>query len=186
MVAMTRRWLPHWYAVGQPLFVTFRLAGSLPRGRHFEAGEMSSREAFACLDELLDRARSGPVYLRMPEVAGLVEEAIRARAGTEYGLHAWVVMPNHVHLSITPLREVSEILNRLKGVTARAANRWLGREGERFWQAESYDRLVRDEAEFRRIERYILRNPVKAGLGASEEEYRWSSAWKGWRPTEKG
>jgi putative DNA methylase len=180
MVAITRRRLPHWYAVGQPLFVTFRLAGSLPRGRHFDPGEMNSGQAFACLDGLLDRGAAGPLYLRMAEVAGLVEEAIRAGAETDYSLHAWVVMPNHVHLLITPLRDVSEILNRLKGVTARAANRWLGREGERFWQAESYDRLVRDEKEFRRIESYILRNPVKAGLAASVEEYRWSSGWKGW------
>jgi hypothetical protein len=48
--------------------------------------------------------------------------------------------------------------------------------GQRFWQEESYDRVVRDAAEFRRILRYIEFNPVKAGLVVTPEEFCWSSA----------
>lgn len=60
----------------------------------------------------------------------------------------WVVMPNHAHLLITPLVGVSALLHRLKGITAHAANRALARRGP-FWQHESYDRLVREDGEFR-------------------------------------
>ena len=63
----------------------------------------------------------------------------------------------------------------LKRFTAREANRMLGRTGQAFWQEESYDRLVRDETEFRRITRYIEMNPVNAGLAVSPEEFPWSS-----------
>ena len=49
-------------------------------------------------------------------------------------------------------------------------------QGQSFWQDESYDRLVRDGAEFQRIERYIEWNPVKAGLVARPEDFPWSSA----------
>ena len=54
----------------------------------------------------------------------------------------------------------------------------LGRTGQPFWQAESYDRSVRDERESNRIEGYIENNPVKAGLVANAEDYPWSSAAK--------
>jgi putative transposase len=47
--------------------------------------------------------------------------------------------------------------------TAFEANKVLGRNG-RFWQPESHDHVVRDEQELQRIRRYILENPVKAGL----------------------
>jgi hypothetical protein len=71
------------------------------------------------------------------------------------------------------------MLGSLKGATARQANLALGRTGQPFWQEESYDRLVRNGEEFRRIQRYIEYNPVKACLAASPEQYEWSSAWGG-------
>lgn len=52
----------------------------------------------------------------------------------------------------------------------------LGFTGRPFWQDESYDHLVRENAEFDRIVRYIETNPVNAGLVASPEQFRWSSA----------
>jgi putative transposase len=96
------RRLPHHYAMGEPLFVTFRLHGSLPTGRVFASGRLSSGKAFACLDRLLDEQRAGPAYLRMPAIAEVVADAIGQGTASDYLLHAWVVMPNHVHLLITP------------------------------------------------------------------------------------
>jgi REP-associated tyrosine transposase len=52
----------------------------------------------------------------------------------------------------------------------------LGRTGEPFWQKESYDHWVRDQAEFERIRVYIENNPVKAGLVKVPKQYPWSSA----------
>lgn len=82
-------------------------------------------------------------------------------------------MPNHVHLPVTPLVEVSRLMHTLKRFTAHEANRLLGCQGQPFWQDESYDRLVRDNDEFHRIARYIRMNPVKAGLAAVPEDYAW-------------
>ena len=126
------------------------------------------------MDGLLDAARSGPRHLSIPRVAGLVNECIRFGGVRDYDLHAWVVMPNHVHLLITPRTEVSGFIRRLKGFTARQANALLDRTGQAFWQEESYDHLVRTPKEFSRIEGYIFNNPVKAGLARSAEEYLWS------------
>ena len=108
----------------------------------------------------------------------MVVDAIRYRQQClgHYQIHAYIVMANHVHLLITPCVEVSRLMQSLKRFTAPEGNRMLGHTGQPFWQDESYDRLVRDEAEFQRITRYIEMNPVKAGLAAKPEDFPWSSA----------
>ena len=173
---VSRRRLPHLYVVGEPLFITFRLHSSLPPNRKFPA-RLPSGKAFVCMDRLLDKECSGPAYMRMPAIAQTVIASIRKGAQSDYRLHAWVVMPNHVHLLLTPNTEPSLVLRRLKGASARDANRLLGLTGQPFWQAESYDHLVRSRAELERIEDYIIQNPVRAGLARSKEEYPWSSAF---------
>jgi putative DNA methylase len=128
------------------------------------------------MDRLLDSTRTGPLFLRMPEVANMVTDAIHYRDLRTDQLHAFVVMPNHVHLLMTPLVAVSKVMQSLKRFTAREGNRILGLTGQPFWQDESYDRLVRNETEFERIVHYIERNPVTAGLAATPEDFPWSSA----------
>ena len=172
----SQRHLPHLYVMEQPLFVTFRLHGSLPPGRQFPKESMSSGKAFVCMDRLLDSHRFSPRYLQAPGIAQCVVDAIQQGGRNGYTLHAWVVMPNHVHLLITPRTDVAKLLQKLKGSTARQANQLLGRSGTAFWQEESYDRLVRNSQEFGSIETYIVQNPVQAGLVQSAEEYAWSSA----------
>jgi putative DNA methylase len=172
-----RRRLPHLQAIGQPLFLTWRLYGSLPPNRIFPAGPTPGK-AFLALDSLLDRATSGPLYLGMPEIAKLTVDAFRhgAERMRLYQLHAYVVMPNHVHLLITPMVQVAKITHSLERFTAKEANRVLGMSGQPFWQDESYDRLVRDQREFERIVCYVEHNPVRAGLSTVPEGFCWSSA----------
>jgi REP element-mobilizing transposase RayT len=168
------RRLPHYHSIGQPIFLTWRLHGSLPANRSFLSVTTSGR-AFLAMDRILDHACTGPLFLRMPEIASMVVDSILFRDLRHYQLHAYVVMPNHVHLLITPLVEVSKVMQSLMRFTARDANRILGLTGQPFWQAESYDRLVRNETEFQRIAHYIEMNPVKSGLAATPEEFAWSS-----------
>jgi REP element-mobilizing transposase RayT len=128
------------------------------------------------VDRLLDNACTGPLFLKRPEIANVVVEAIQYRDLRQFQLHSYVVMPNHAHLLMTPLVDVSDTMQSLKRFTARECNRLLGLTGRPFWQNESYDRLVRDETEFRRIVGYIEMNPVKAGLATTREDFSWSSA----------
>ena len=110
----------------------------------------------------------------------MVVDAIRYREREgHYSLHNFVVMANHVHLLITPRIEVSTLMKSLKRFIAREGNRMLGVAGQPFWQDESYDRWVRNDVEFERIARYIVNNPVVAGLCSSPEDFAWSSS----RPT---
>jgi len=175
-VSFHRRRLPHIYPTGQALFVSWRLHGSLPHSA-CPPGKVLSGQAFVWVDRHLDAAQRGPVYLRQQAVAELVVASIRRGADLgHYNLHAFVVMPNHVHVLLTPRVPPSRLLKSLKGCTAREANRILGRVGEPFWQRESYDHWVRNETEFHRIIAYIENNPVKAGIVRRSSDYRWSSA----------
>ena len=104
-----------------------------------------------------------------------------AKVSVMWEIAAYVVMPNHAHLLVTPRVTARQWLGPLKGFTAHETNRMLERTGP-FWQDESYDHLVRDEPEFWRIRNYIEQNPVKAGLVALPEQYPWSSAAPGRSP----
>jgi REP element-mobilizing transposase RayT len=95
-----------------------------------------------------------------------------------YTVHAFAVMPNHVHLLVSPLVPLPRLTKSLKGITAKRGNQILARTGSPFWAEESYDHLVRDGREFERVRRYIEQNAVHAGLVSEAGEYRWSSA--GW------
>lgn len=175
-----RRRLPHLDTPGSPAFVTWRLGGSLPQERVFSREHVTSGEAFIALDQLLDTARSGPVYLRQPEIAELVSQQLRIACSNGLcSLHAYVVMPNHVHVLWTPEVSLPVLIRSVKGPTARLANQLLGRTGKSFWQEEYFDRLVRNDAEFSKIRRYIEWNPVRAALVSNPEDFQWSSAFAG-------
>ena len=172
-----RRYLPHLYETGRPIFLTWRLHGSLPLNRSFPNTDGTAGQLFVAMDRLLHRAESGPVYLNQPEIADMVVEAIHYNT-TElkhYDLHAFVIMPNHVHLLITPRVDLPKLTRSLKGITAKRANQLRALTGMRFWQDESFDRLVRDEREFVKIRDYIEGNPVRTGLLKDSADYRWTS-----------
>jgi putative transposase len=110
----------------------------------------------------------------------MIVEAIQYNARTlgHYVWHAYAVMPNHVHLLVTPAVALPKLTKSLKGITAKRANATLALTGRPFWQEESYDHVVRNGQEFERIRGYIEGNPVRAGLVHDASQYRWSSA--GW------
>jgi putative transposase len=185
-----RRNLPHWHPEGESIFITWRLYGSLPSsmlkkrstGRNACATNTSESEdslgrEFVRLDAALDSAKRGPLWLANPEFADYAEYPIvhGAELG-RYELHAYVVMPNHVHILLDPYVPLAKISGPLKGVAACDINARLGRTGKPLWQDESFDHWIRNSAEFERIRHYIESNPVRAGLVARPEDWKWSSA----------
>jgi putative transposase len=172
-----RRRLPHHYPPGRWLFVTCHLHGSLPHAKYPPPGKLSAGAAFVWMDRYLDSTKQGPMYLAQESIArGVAESLRRGVLLGHYHLGAYSILSNHLHLLLLPKIAPSRLLQSLKGATARQANRILGRTGEMFWQAESYDHWVRDDAEWRRIAVYIESNPVNAGLVQRAEDYPWSSA----------
>src|SRR5688500_14844707 len=95
---------PHWQPEGAALFITWRLCGSLPRGMTFREADLSAGTNFTAVDKILARAAVGPPWLEEERVAEIVLETLQY--GQQplhlYELHAWVIMPNHIHILIDP------------------------------------------------------------------------------------
>ncbi len=184
--------LPHRLPPGEAVFLTFRLAGSLPRQviAQLRADtelalsrlELDPAQAYAeqkkyfgRFDAQLAQGDFGPTWLRQPEIAALVAQSLHYFHGKNHDLLCYCLMPNHVHLVVVVPDEappLQKTLQRLKSYTATQANKLLGLTGA-FWQAESYDHVVRN-GELERIISYVLENPVKAGLVAEWERWPYS------------
>jgi hypothetical protein len=110
-------------------------------------------------------AGAGRCFLAKPGVAGAIVGALRHYDSVRHLLHAWCVVPNHVHVLFRLFEghALAAVIHSWKSYPAKEANRLLRRAGE-FWQREYYDHLVRSEEEFYRVGQYILDNPRKAGL----------------------
>ena len=179
-----RGYLPHFDAGADlPQSVTFRLADSVPasvvRGWLEELKLKPSADRELELRKRLDKyldSGYGACHLRDPRIGRLVEEALLFFDGTRYTMHAWVVMPNHVHALFTPVRRsLSDILSSWKSFTAKEANKVLVRSGQ-FWHEDYFDRFIRDAEHYARAIEYIESNPVKAGLCAEAADWPFGSA----------
>ena len=157
-----RGYLPHYDAPNITQIVTIRLADSLP---------VSRRGEWEYLDRGLDEC-----WLGRPEVATLAESALRHFDGERYGLGAWVVMPNHLHVLVEVWdMPLSKLIGGWKSFITHEANRLLHRTGA-FWGRDYLDTVVRDESHRRTAVKYIENNPVKAGVVREAKEWNWSSA----------
>ncbi len=180
----SRGYLPHFDGGDVAQLVTFRLAGTIPpplldRWRadlaHLAPAD-SIRAMARRIDAHLDMG-VGEQLLAEPAVGGIVEERLLWADGEAYRLHAWVVMPNHVHVLCTPLRghSLSSIVQAWKSVSSRRIGAVVGRQGM-LWQADYHDRYIRDERHFGAALAYIERNPVKAGLCTDAVDWPLGSA----------
>jgi putative DNA methylase len=182
--------LPHLYKEGGSYFVTFRLLDAVNTNakkssrdgctttRQKKHSLSPEREAVLIARETEPPLRLGSCVLTRPEIAGLVQGTLRHFHGQRYYLSAWCVMPNHVHVVVTPNDgwELSAILHSWKSFTAHQANKMLKRQST-FWERESFDHLIRTFEHFETFVHYVENNPVEARLCQAPEDWAWSSAW---------
>ena len=179
--------LPHWRAPDSTYFVTFRLNDSLPREvveemrQEYLQPVLSEEQAVRRtllpeeirrvkakqqnrLEKYLDSGR-GACHMNDPKCAEIVRDAMLFFDGQRYALGAWAVMPNHGHAVLKPLVDhaLEDVVRSWKGFSSRMINAHLGRKGT-LWQSEPYDHLIRNGDSFLRLSKYVLDNPVKAGL----------------------
>ena len=218
----SERHRPHIHPVGATLFITFRLAGSIPAStvrdyhakkawladqvkratnipaRHGEALKERvrrfEREWTVKFEAILHKAQSGPMWMKDERVADCVTETLHRLDGNAYRLDCFSVMSNHVHVVFKPLlaqadlhQELDEdglpafvsehpslarIMHSMKGRSARECNLILSRRGQ-FWEHESFDHVIRD-GRFSATVKYVLNNPVKAGLVGHWRDWPWN------------
>ena len=176
--------IEHWSAKSTTQHVVVRLKDSLPTDVLADwHEELRSVDSANVNDERVRRiqmaldAGHGGCWLKDPAIAVTVENALLHFDGARYRLHAWVIMPNHVHILVSIGNEysLSSIVHSWKSFTSHQANRILGRSGP-FWQEDYFDRRIRNSRHFQATVRYIEENPVKAGLVPSPELWPYGSA----------
>jgi len=116
----------------------------------------------------------------------IVLECCLKENGIKFDLHAAVVMPDHIHLLLSPLTDqdgwsfsLPQIMHAIKGVSARKINLLLDRHGP-VWQEEFFDHVLRSNDSLTEKANYICQNPLRSGLVKAESEYRW--LWRGSLP----
>ena len=152
-LAIKKRNLPHWQLGGSTYFLTFHLNSSVRPN------------------------------LSMGERA-VLKQAVLHWHQVKWRVHVLTVMPDHAHVLASPLLSgpnewysLSGIMHSVKRHSARQINLVRGRQGK-LWQAETYDRIVRDEAEFDEKSRYILENALRRGL--VEDPWEYDGFWCGY------
>ena len=184
----SRGYLPHRDRPHLIQSVTYRLADSLPRTKletlKQELAQLPEEnrdvESRRRIERWLD-AGMGCCALKHPEVARYVQDSFLHFHGEKYELHAWCIMPNHVHILVEPFTDLATIIQGWKSFTARwilQQNQRLGLgilEGNHLWMREYWDRFIRDAEHYYKTVEYIHENPVKAGLCQRAEDWLWSS-----------
>ena len=167
--------LPHWQQGEVMQFVTFRLGDSMPANKlrqwkeelaiwraHFPKPwtpkqEMDYHQRFTWkLEHWLDEG-SGSCLLGDSSNRKNVEDVLMHFQGERVEHHAWVIMPNHLHLIFTPLVPLEMLIKAWKGTSARRIGQGS------IWQKNYRDTLIRDGGHFANAVRYIRRNPAKQG-----------------------
>lgn len=170
--------LPHWRQEGVIYFVTFRLADAIPQNKleqwqfERENWHIAHREPYTAeeleeyhflfserVQEWLDSGH-GSCILGRSEIRRLVEESLLHYNNQQYLLDEYIVMPNHVHVLVTPLDGflLEKIVGAWKSFTAHRINKHCGTTGQ-VWQHESYDHCVRSEKQLKALREYIKNNP---------------------------
>jgi type I restriction enzyme R subunit len=193
---------PHWSQAGAVVFITFRLADSIPqevlerwerekqewlRVRGYDnriawqkllplltdADREDFRKTFnRCREDFLDTCH-GACILRRPELAKIVSDSLLYFDRQRYRMGDFVVMPNHVHLLTVFVSEAA---------MKTQCDSWLHYTAYRInpligskgklWQQEPFDHLVRSVEQYDYLRDYIRKNPEKAKLKAGEYVYR--------------
>ncbi|MCS7054488.1 MAG: transposase [Ignavibacterium sp.] len=179
-----RRNLPHLYFNTGIYFITARISGTLPFSVINSLKKISNkyrdipfeefRKHFVEYDDFLDKNFNSKIKLTDNFIPEILSECLLYPDGKEYKLLCYTIMPTHFHFAFELLpnnKGISKIMQSIKGISSRRINTKLNREGK-FWQDESYDRLIRNDVELYYVIRYILENPVKARL--VKNWYEWN------------
>ena len=177
-ITITGKKIPHWDQACCVQFVTFRLADSLPQFKLQEYrqtksqwmeshpkpwDEQTQKEYDHTFTEVMDKwidAGYGECILKDERVRNIVAEAVMHFDGDRYNIYAYVIMPNHVHVLMSPAdgNSLQGIVGGWKRYTSSQINRLLNREGS-VWERECFDHLVRNADEFYAHVCYIKDNP---------------------------
>ena len=139
----------------------------------------SSARAIARTFFITSKTFQGQALLQSERMAMLLIDVLRAHVSARrFGVHDFVVMPDHLHVSLTVNQSMSieKAVQFIKGGFSYRARKELGYQGE-IWQRGFTEVRILNRRSFLEHRNYIDQNPVEAGLAESPEEYPYGSAY---------
>ncbi len=172
--------LPHWQQNDAVMFLTCRLADSLPQSKLAEYRDLIERfdhhfndmtgqsddehrklqeQASERIQQWLD-AGMGSCILRSGKEREIVSDSLKYIDGKKIHTYAYVIMPNHLHILLSPLDStpITDTFENLKKFMTRKINKVTGRT-DKIWQKYHFDTLVRSRQDFDETVMYIIQNP---------------------------
>lgn len=182
---------PHWEMNEAIYHICFRLNDSIAQERLYlyiqekerisaSPKDLSQKEKFLKrfllsqkFDKLLN-AGHGYCFFRKPDIAREMQSILLGRNHKRYVLHAWCIMPNHIHIIMQPLpgQTIASILQEWKSYSSHIINKLCNHTGS-VWHKDSYNRVIRSYREYIRQINYVWNNPEKGKL----QNYPWRWAW---------
>jgi putative transposase len=144
---------------------------ALRRGRWSESGR-----AYMVTTVTENRA---PVFADLIAGRVVVSEMMRLENEGRVQSLAFVLMPNHLHwlLVLGENEDLSRVVGLFKGRSAREVNKALNRKGH-LWQRAFYDHAIRKDEDLQKLARYIVGNPIRAGIVKRVGDYPlWDAVW---------
>jgi REP element-mobilizing transposase RayT len=148
-----------------------------PRGADLRKGRFSeSGRIYLVTAVTRDRY---PFFSDLFAARALIRELLTCDKAGLTNTWTFVVMPDHLHWLVElGADSLSSTVRRVKSGSAIRLNRMTGAAGRTVWQRGFHDHALRREEGLREIARYVIANPVRAGLAASVREYpHWDAAW---------
>jgi putative transposase len=139
-----------------------------PYPRHLSAFAYRGKYLYALTFTTCERQRH---FIDAAAVVLVLEQILRAADERGFQAVAYCFMPDHLHLMLEGLHAGSDCLAFINAAKQYSGHYFAERTGQRLWQRYGYERVVRDEAERFQTLRYIVNNPVAAGLVTRAADY---------------
>ncbi|MGA2482665.1 MAG: transposase [Candidatus Acidiferrales bacterium] len=123
--------------------------------------------------------RRRPVFKYLVSCSWFLEFLRQESAAHSFAVHAYCLMPDHVHLLVEGMEPASDLLRFLKSLKQKSAFQFEKKTGNRLWQKKFYDHILRPTESPDGVAWYIWMNPVRKGLCAQPEEYPFLGSFTG-------
>jgi putative transposase len=123
--------------------------------------------------------RRSPVFVDCDAARIVTTQLARAASSERFSVIAYCLMPDHLHLLAEATCEAADFQRFVRIFKQQSAFYWKRETGQPLWHRSYFERVLRDGEDTIDVIRYILGNPVRAGLAAKPDDYRYLGTMTG-------
>ena len=109
----------------------------------------------------------------------LIKNLSTEAAVARFAIHAFCLMPDHLHFLSQGLSATSNLLHFVKAFKIKTSRPYVRRFGQTLWQRRFFDHVLRPSESVESFAWYIWLNPVRRGLASTPQQYRFSGSFSG-------